>query len=241
MKFRPFAEARDYVRTLNLKNAREWEEYCKTGNKPSDIPSNPSRTYISEWNGYGDWLGTGTARPNRTIQISYRPFDKAREYVRKLGLKSVTDWKGFCRSGNRPQDVPSNPNIAYRDEWKGWGNWLGTFRIADQYKKYRPFEEAREYVRKLGLKDAKKGWRQYCKSGNKPDDIPSHPDGTYEKEWKGWGNWLGTGTIASFNREYRSFAEARKFVHKLKLKNSDEWGEYAKSDRKPSDIPADPS
>jgi hypothetical protein len=38
VKFRPFAEARDYVHTLRLKNAREWEEYCNIGNKPLDIP-----------------------------------------------------------------------------------------------------------------------------------------------------------------------------------------------------------
>ena len=48
MKFRPFAEARDYVRSLKLKSAREWEEYCKTGNKSLDIPSNPNRKYISD-------------------------------------------------------------------------------------------------------------------------------------------------------------------------------------------------
>jgi hypothetical protein len=125
VKFRPFAEARDYVHTLKLKNAREWEEYCKTGNKPSDIPSNPGRYYLSEWNGYGDWLGTNTARPKRTTQISYRPFDKARAYVSTLGLKSRTDWKELCESG-RPKDIPSNPNLTYREEWKGWGDWLGT-------------------------------------------------------------------------------------------------------------------
>ena len=29
----------------------------------------------------------------------------------------------------------------------------------------------------------------------KPQDIPSHPD-TYKDEWKGMGDWLGTGSIA---------------------------------------------
>ena len=47
-KFRDFESAREFVRALNLKNAKEWNEYCKSGNKPDDIPSNPSSIY-KEW------------------------------------------------------------------------------------------------------------------------------------------------------------------------------------------------
>ena len=49
-------------------------------------------------------------------------------------------------------------------------------------KKILPFEEAREFVRSLGLNGIKE-WTEYCKSGNKPDDIPSAPWNVY-KEWK---------------------------------------------------------
>ena len=41
-------------------------------------------------------------------------------------------------------------------------------------------------------------------------------------------------------KEFRSFTSARRFVHKLKLKNQKEWGEYCKSGDKPEDIPATP-
>jgi len=43
----------------------------------------------------------------------------------------------------------------------------------------------------LGLK-SRKEWRDYSKSGKKPDDIPANPDNTYKnKGWNGWGDWLG--------------------------------------------------
>ena len=48
--------------------------------------------------------------------------------------------------------------------------------------KFRDFESAREFVRKLNLKNFTE-WREYCKSGNKPDDIPTAPWTVY-KEWK---------------------------------------------------------
>ena len=41
----------------------------------------------------------------------------------------------------------------------------------------------------------------------------------YKKEWKGMGDWLGTGTIAPRLKEYRPYLEAKEFVHKLGLKN----------------------
>jgi len=47
---------------------------------------------------------------------------------------------------------------------------------------YRSYKEAREFVRKLNLKNTYE-WKEYCKSGNKPDDIPAAPWDVY-KEWK---------------------------------------------------------
>ncbi|HEY6884206.1 MAG TPA: hypothetical protein VI278_09240 [Nitrososphaeraceae archaeon] len=69
---------------------------------------------------------------------------------------------------------------------------------------FRPFPEAREYVHKLRLKSQSQ-WREYCKSGNKPKDIPSYPEAVYENNRIGYGDWLGTGTIAPKDRNYRSF------------------------------------
>jgi hypothetical protein len=76
----------------------------------------------------------------------------------------------------------------------------------------------------------------------KPADIPSNPNQPYVKTgWTGWGDWLGTGTVATRLRQYRSFKKARAFVRSLGLKSGTEWGRYCKSDKKPADIPADPN
>jgi hypothetical protein len=81
--------------------------------------------------------------------------------------------------------------------------WERVGRIAGVY--WRPFEEAREFVRGLGLK-SKMEWRAYAKSEEKPGDIPANPDNTYAEDgWSGWGDWLGTGTISVRLRQYRSF------------------------------------
>ena len=57
------------------------------------------------------------------------------------------------------------------------GDWLGTGRT----RQFRPYKEAREFVRKLGLKNTNE-WIKYCKSGKKPKDIPWDPSKAYKKE-----------------------------------------------------------
>jgi superfamily II DNA or RNA helicase len=239
MVWRGFKNARAFAHGLNLKSRAEWSAYCQSGNKPADIPTNPQKVYAkSGWAGYGDWLGTGQVS-NRSRQ--FRPFNEARAFVHSLNLKSATEWCAYCQSGNKPADIPANPRIAYaKSGWAGYGDWLGTGRDAHRSRQFRPFNEARAFVHGLKLKSHTE-WRHYCKSGNKPDDIPAKPERAYaEAGWAGYTDWLGTGRVANQSRQFRSFKEARAFVHGLKLKSYTEWRHYCKSGNKPDDIPTAP-
>ena len=48
------------------------------------------------------------------------------EIVKEQGIKTKPQWEAFCKSGKRPSDVPSNPSRFYKEEWKGWKDFLGT-------------------------------------------------------------------------------------------------------------------
>ena len=97
----------------------------------------------------------------------------------------------------------------------------------------------RDFVKSLKLKS--RGEREeYCKSGRKTKDIPYQGRQTYKKDWKGWGDWLGTDYVANQLREYRTFEEARNFARSLGLHNQHEWKKYATGNMKPADIPANP-
>ena len=237
-QWRPFEEARKFARSLKLKNQGEWNEYSKSDERPFDIPSNPNDVYEKDgWKSLGDWLGTGRTRVPASNRAS---FEKAREFARSLKLKSGQEWKNtYLKSGEKPDDIPAKVYDAYKNKgWKGWDDFLGVKKIRKYTKdNTRPFKEAREFVRSLKLKNLM-DWKNYVKSGKKPDDIP----GLFVamKIYKGWinlGDWLGTGTIAERDREYRSFNEAREFARKLGLKSRAEWEEYCKSGEKPDDIP----
>lgn len=232
--FRPFSEARAFVHELNLKTLKEWFKFCKgqlpeKGLLPPDIPVNPSRTYKNQgWCGSGDWLGTGRVSNSERF---FRPFEDARNFVRSLNLKSTKEWIDFYSGrmkskGTIPFDIPTAPERCYKDAgWKGMGDWLGTGIIAASKRKYRFFNDARSYVHLLNLKSVNE-WRRFCRGqmpekGKLPDDIPVGPERLYKSQgWKGYGDWLGTGAISPRRRKYRSFTEARKFAHALKLKSA---------------------
>jgi hypothetical protein len=119
---------------------------------------------------------------------------------------------------------------------------------------WRPYDDAVKFVHKLKLRSSKK-WQAYCRGERKdlpakPHDIPADPQqgGIYVEFYEkgGWGGWLGTGTVSTKLRSYRTYDEAVKFVHTLGLKDLKEWKAYSQGTLKrvlppkPADIPSKP-
>jgi len=179
--FKDFKSAKKFVSALNLKDVIAWDEYCKSGNKPEDIPSDPENIYKNNgWKTMKDWLGITVSKENLP------PFEEAVIEARKLAkihnLTGIETWRLACE-GAKITTLTSTPYIAYRKEWKGIGYWLGNGKRKENppLRVHRSFEEAKKFVRSLGLKSTQE-WIDYCKSGNKPDDIPSSPWNVYN-EW----------------------------------------------------------
>ena len=235
---RPFTKARNYVHTLQLENRREWIEYCKTGKKPKDIPAAAGNVYKKEWKGWPDFLGYDS-----TGKRKFRSFVDAKKFVQKIGIKSQTQWRKYDKT-KIPKDIPNDLSRVYKKEWNGWGDFLGTGTLSPIQiaNKKPPFNEARKYARSLKFTNLA-DWTKHCKSGKKPNNIPAAADKLYRKEWKGWGDFLGTGTVANQKRQYlpikEAKIEARKWRKKLDIKNEEEWKEACRAGKIPDNLPAD--
>jgi superfamily II DNA or RNA helicase len=236
--FLSFDKARSFIRSIKLTGQKDWSEYCKSKNFPFNIPKKPNKFYSKEWLGYGDWLGTGKVS-NKDKQ--FRSFEEAREFVRSLKLNTVSDWKRFCTSGSKPQDIPSNPNNTYKDQgWISFNDWLDSNYISTKNINWLPFEKAIKHVHKLNLKSEKE-WKQYCKSGKKPNNIPYSPKQVYKGlGYKDFGDWLGSGNRATGSINYLEYDEAREIVKSLNISSTSEWKEFVKTGRLPINIPKAP-
>ena len=56
--FRPYEEAKAYVRGLQIKNLEDWRRWVVSGDRPEDIPADPLKTYTGHgWINWYDFLG----------------------------------------------------------------------------------------------------------------------------------------------------------------------------------------
>ena len=239
MSNKSFEDAREFARSLKFKTQNDWFQYVKANEGLKDIPAYPNEAYkIKGWINWGDWLGTG-----RIASQNYqcKSFEEAREFVRTLSLKNNKEWRAWSKSDARLYDIPTGPDQRYRDEgWISWGDFLGNNNIASTQREFRDFDEVKAFVKNIGF-TSRTEWEEWLNSDERPIDIPSNPSKAYKKEWNGWGNFLGTGTIAHVNKQFRPFFEARSFARGLSLKSKNEWAEWTKQGTRPADIPTEPS
>jgi superfamily II DNA or RNA helicase len=176
---------------------------------------------------------------NKLAKLSWMPFEEAREFVRDLNLKSILEWNKFYKSNKRPNDIPTIPQIIYKNNgWINFPDFLGNNNSANQKREFLDFEQARKFIQSLKFKNVKE-YRDWSKSGKKPTNIPGHPSRVYNgKGYISWDDWLGT--KIGFNGEYLRFEEAKNFIKSLKIKNTNDWKVYCKSNKKPNNIPNNP-
>ena len=253
-RWRSFAEARSFARNLNLRAQSEWYALARgrlprRARLPADIPNSPHAAYAeSGWISWADFLGTeNTARQT----IEYRPFARARAYVRSLGLANASEWKRFASrmNGNRhvrPADIPATPERVYAAKgWVSYGDWLGNGRVHGSKIRYRSYIGARRFVRALRIQTEPE-WQAYCRgeihrSKPRPLDVPSNPHRTYKGAgWVSWGKFLGTNSVALYNRTFRTYEAARAYVRSRGVTTSKEWRVWCAKGSRPSDIPGAP-
>ena len=224
----PFKEARKFVWSLNLKNTEEWQEYSTSGKRPFDIPANPKSVYGEEFISMYDWLGT------KKGFNGYMEYTKLVKYVRKLNIKTHSEWISHWKSKDKPDDIPGYPQNTYK-EWVSWNKFLGT----KEKVPYVSYKEAHKLVLKLKIKSLKE-WNVWSKT-KRPNDIPSNPQNTYKDNgWQSWGLFLGTGVVADKNKSFLPYKKARKVIHLVKLKTAAEWKKYSSLHKRPINIPANP-
>lgn len=182
----PFEEARSFVRSLKLKDTKEWKVYCESGKRPNNIPANVYR--YKEFISFYDWLGNQ--------KQTYASFKDVKELVKKLGIKNQVEWFQWARSGKKPNNIPAGVDLIYKDEWIDWYDFLG------KPKNFLPYKDAIELMRELNVKSAKE-----YRNINEQYNLPTSPERAYGKKWKNWFEFLGTnqrdnGRIHKINYDY---------------------------------------
>ena len=75
--------------------------------------------YIKEWKGWEDYLGNKLER--YWLKKDYPKFSDVKKFVLLKNIKSKNEWYKF----NLPNKIPRSVHRIYKNEWKGWPDFLG--------------------------------------------------------------------------------------------------------------------
>jgi hypothetical protein len=175
---------------------------------------------------------------NRYIHGHYNkiplPFDKAREIARSLNLNSEIGYRKLKREGKLPKELPGHPDRAYKN--RGWISW-------HDFLKYEPpnkplsFDEAKEIIRRLGIK-RKDNYLRLYKERKLPNGLPSDPPRRYKT--KGWISWTDYFGSEPYRIKALEFEKAKEIVRDLGIKNTTEYQELFKRGKLPKGMPLHP-
>ena len=231
-----YSSAKEWVRREGIKSSSEYRRYVKENRLHNDIPSVPEIVYEAEWRGWPAFLGTDRvySKPG-----GWRSYDAARQWVIQSGISNYKNWRLAVKEGQIPKDIPRKPDTVYKSEWISFAHWFGGDVQKGQRRPWLSFESARDWVRTKAIK-SESGWRKFVKQKDFPNNIPKSPNVTYHNKWIGWGDWLGTQSIAPQKRKYLSFEEARQYVRSLGLGTEADWRAYKSKHSLPPTIPRKP-
>ena len=66
-----------------------------------------------------DEIDSSISRHTEFAKTGYLPLKDAREFARGLGFKSPKEWDEYVKSGNKPDNIPSNPSSFYKKKKTG--------------------------------------------------------------------------------------------------------------------------
>ena len=232
-----FQDAKTLMQRQGIRTREQFQEWSKSEQRPKNFPSTPHQTYKNKWRGWGDFLGTGNISTSKRKWMS---FQDAKALMQSQGIKTSTEFNEWKKAGKRPKDFPSNPSETYKNKWRGWGDFLGTGNISTRNRKWMSFQDAKALMQSQGIKTITE-FNEWKKAGNRPKDFPSHPEQTYKDKWRGWSNFLGTGNIVGGRKkEWMSFQDAKALMQSQGIKTREQFQEWSKSEQRPKNFPSTP-
>ena len=213
--WRSCEEASKWAVSEKITTQKQWFGRCKTV-LPKDIPSNPQLVYKDQFQSWGCFLKTGRIA---TKQRKYLKYHEVSKWAQDEGITTRKEWRQRCKKG-LPDNIPANPSRFYANEFKGWGDFLGTNRVANQKRLFCAYNEASMWAQEQGVKSCSQ-WTKRCQS-EIPIYIPKYPNEVY-KEFTTWGKFLGTGRLSNKNTVFLSYKEAKALALQEKVATSKEW------------------
>ena len=152
--------------------------------------------------------------------MKYFTYNECKDYLKEYDILSSHQFYIVVKKESFDKRVNKRPYEFYKrnNQWVSWEDFLSSY----DKDRYLEFNKARDFVRKLNLKNQKE-WKKWCE--NKGDvKIPSNPNLVY-KEWISLSDWLGVDSFRNLtNINYLNYEECKLYINKnFNIKSRKEW------------------
>ena len=210
--FPSYEEAQRIAQQAGITTAEEYNKRYKG----FGLPSSPNGFYKDQWQGWREFLGTG-----RTRGTDFPSYEEAQRIAQQAGITTQQEYNK--RYKGLELGLPSSPNSSYKEQWQGWGVFLGTGRIRTRGTDFPSYEEAQRIAQQVGITTQQEYKKRYKELG-----LPFHPDRIYKEQWQGLGKFLGTGRIRTRGTDFPSYEEAQRIAQQAGMTKNKEYRERYK-------------
>ena len=158
----------------------------------------------------------------------YLLFEDARKVVRSQGLKSKKEWDIWIKGKSKTYDIPSNPNVYYKEQWISLSDWLDSSVESFNNREYYEYEYCKLIISKMMFNNRKEFY-DFTKI-NTDKKIPNRPDHVYKKQkkWEGWQRFLSIKKTPPIHKcgLFLTYNDAKKFINDMKFTQQSEYINY---------------
>lgn len=156
-------------------------------------------------------------------------YNEARAFAKSNNIQSSTEWRKCVKNDIYPQ----YPENVYKTEWVSWGEFLGNGKVADNYKVYMPYDEAKSYLENFKIKSGAEYHKWWTL--NKPYNLPRNANKTYMRigGWVSWDDFLSLDRnivkMEAIKNRWIPFNELKDIIIKANIKNKKDYQEWYKT------------
>jgi hypothetical protein len=158
----------------------------------------------------------------------YLLFEDARKVVREMGLKNKKEWDNWIRGKSKIYNIPSNPNVYYKNEWISLSDWLNSGTESFNNREYYDYEYCKLIISEMKFNN-RNDFYDFTKI-NTDKKIPNRPDHVYKRQnrWECWQKFLSTEKTPPRQKHdlLLTYEESKKFISELKFTQKSEYINY---------------
>ncbi|MEE4075190.1 VPA1269 family protein [Pseudomonas viridiflava] len=164
-----YEDAQTLVTKHGIKTGTQYYEFKRSH---PELPASPSSTYKKHWIDWPTFLQQNSE--------NYKLYSEAQRSARDAGITTADEYAA-CYS-EEDSKLPKDPSKVFKDVWKSWEDFLGTFA------KYDNIDQATAAVQRLGIKTK----AEYLNQFREDSLLPRCPDIIYKDQWPetGWRAFL---------------------------------------------------